>query len=218
MSVLKTPVPLPQLDRIELGILEALRESGGRVYRTDLRERIGGSNTTFTRKIEGLKQKGMLDEFKTRELGGARMKAAYAFTPYASRLFELKEVLGMHKWFSASERVELFPEFDRIARAIRGDDFSVYKLLGIQPQYLSIETVLATSVHPSLTDEQIKELLSMVNAYLQNIVTSRLHFKIQEKAEGYIIFRYRLGQPREELERQLLETLTSYVSSADTLE
>lgn len=214
---MKTALPFPQFDRIELRILEVLREADGRIYRTDLRERIGGSNTTFTRKIESLKEKGMVDEFKTRELGGARMKAAYTFTPYASRLFNLKEVLGMQKWFSASDKIELFPEFDRIARAMIGDDFSVYRLLGIQPHYLSIETILAASVHPSLTDEQIKELLSMINAYLQNLVTSSLHSRIHDKAEGYIIFRYKLERPKEELEQHLLETLMVYVSSSDTL-
>lgn len=215
---MKTTIPFAQLDRIEVRILEALREAGSRAYRTDLRAKIGGSNTTFMKKIESLKGKGILEEFKTRGIGGRRMKAAYAFTTYTSRLFDLKDVLEMHKWFSASERIELFPEFDRIARALIGDDFDVYRMLGIQRQHLSIETVLATSIPPALTDEQVKELLPMINAYLQNIVTSSLHPKVQDKAEGYLIFHYKLEKPREELERQLLATLMSYVSSSDALD
>jgi DNA-binding Lrp family transcriptional regulator len=214
----KTLIPFTQLDKIEVRILGALREAGGRAYRTDLRAKIGGSNTTFMRKVESLKDKGILEEFKTRKLGGKRMKAAYSFTSSTSRLFDLKKVLEMHKWFSASEKIELFPEFDKIARALIGDEVNVYQMLGIQPQYLSIETILATSIPPSLTEEQVKELLPMINAYLQNIVTSSLHPGVQRKAEGYVIFRYKLEEPREELEQQLLAILTSYVSSSDALD
>lgn len=214
----KSAPPFPQFDKIELRILEALREGGGRAFRTRLRERIRGSNTTFMQKVESLKEKGMLEESKTREGDGGRMKTAYAFTSYASRLFDLEQVLRMQKWFSASEKIELYPEFDRIARALIGDDFNVYELLGIQPQYLSIETILATSTPPSLSEEQVKELLPMINAYLQNIVTGSLHPKVPKHAEGYVVFHYSIEQPREELEQEILRTLMAYVSSTDGLE
>ncbi len=216
-SPTEPPILLPPVDRIELKILEALRQEGGRTFRTSLRSKIKGSNTTFMKKIEGLKEKGIIEEFKTREESG-RMKTAYSFTQYASRLFELEDIVKMRRWFSASERIELFPEFDKIARALIGDDFSVYDTLGIQPQYLSIETILATSIAPRLSEEQIKELLPMINAHLQNIVTSQLHPETQETTQGYIIFHYRLEQPKAELEKELLTTITTYVSSTDPLE
>ncbi len=210
--------PFPQFDEIEHKILGKVLETGGRIYRTDLREEVGGSNTTFMRKLESLREKGMLDEFKTREIGGGRMKTAYALTKYASRLFELEEVLRMQKWFSASERIEIFPEFDRISRALIGDDFNVYELLGIQPQHLLIETILATSVPPAITEDQVKDLLPMINAYLQNIVTSKLHPKVEERVEGYIIFNYKMEQPERELEQRLLTILKTYVASVDPLD
>jgi len=110
MNETRAKVPLPYFDDKEHKIVEELKMAGGEIFRTELRQKIGGSNTTFVRKIASLKEKGIIEECKRRD-GDGRLKAAYGFTEYASRLFNVERALKMEKWFSASQKIELFPEF-----------------------------------------------------------------------------------------------------------
>lgn len=217
MNETKVKVPLPYFDDREHKIVEELKMARGEIFRTELRQKIGGSNTTFARKIASLKEKGIIEEFKRRE-GDGRLKAAYRLTDYASRLFNVERALGMKKWFSASQKIELFPEFERIARMLMGNGFNVYEMLGIEPQHMFLETLLATSRSPALREEEIREILTMCNAFLQNVVTGRLHPKLEEQVEGYIIFHYMLERPKEEIQRLLPQHLMKYLTSSDPLE
>jgi len=217
MNEAKTKVPLPYFDDKEHKIVEELKMAGGEIFRTELREKIGGSNTTFVRKIASLKEKGIIEEYKRRE-GDGRLKAAYRLTDYASRLFNVERALKMEKWFSASQKIELFPEFERIARMLMGNGFNVYEMLGIEPQHMFLETLLATSRSPTLREEETREILTMCNAFLQNVITGRLHPKLEEQVEGYIIFHYMLERPKEEIQRLLPQYLMKYITSSDPLE
>ena len=217
MNETKTKVPLPYFDDREHKIVEELKMAGGEIFRTELREKIGGSNTTFVRKIASLKEKGIIEEYKRRE-GDGRLKAAYRLTDYASRLFNVERALKMEKWFSASQKIELFPEFERIARMLMGNGFNVYEMLGIEPQHMFLETLLATSRSPTLKEEEMREILTMCNAFLQNVITGRLHPKLEEQVEGYIIFHYVLERPKEEIQRLLPQYLMDYLTSSDPLE
>lgn len=214
---MKAKVPLPYFDDKEHKIVEELKMTGGEIFRTELRQKIGGSNTTFVRKIASLKEKGIVEEYKRRE-GDGRLKAAYRLTDYASRLFNVERALKMEKWFSASQKIELFPEFERIARLLMGNGFNVYEMLGIEPQHMFLETLLATSRSPALGEEEIREILTMCNAFLQNVITGRLHPKLEEQVEGYIIFHYMLERPKEDIQRLLPQYLMNYLTSSDPLE
>ena len=217
MSEAGVRAPLPYFDDKEQKILDEIKRAEGDIFRIDLRRRVGGSNTTFIRKIASLKNKGIIEEYKRREHGG-RLKTAYKFTEYASRLFNVESALRMEKWFSASQKIELFPEFERITRALMGNGLNVYEMLGIEPQHMFLETLLATSRSPALKEEEIREVLTMCNAFLQNIITGRVHPKPQEQVEGYIIFHYMLEKPKEEIQRLLPQCLMDYVTSSDPLE
>ena len=217
MNETKAKVPLPYFDDKEHKIVEELKMAGGEIFRTELRQKIGGSNTTFVRKIASLKEKGIIEEYKQRE-GDGRLKAAYRLTEYASRLFNVERALKMEKWFSASQKIELFPEFERIARMLMGNGFNVYEMLGIEPQHMFLETLLATSRSPTLKEEEMREILTMCNAFLQNVITGRLHPKLEEQVEGYIIFHYVLERPKEEIQRLLPQYLMDYLTSSDPLE
>lgn len=217
MNETKAKAPLPYFDDKEHKIVEELKMARGEIFRTELRQKIGGSNTTFVRKIASLKEKGIIEEYKRRE-GDGRLKAAYRLTDYASRLFNVERALEMEKWFSASQKIELFPEFERIARMLMGNGFNVYEMLGIEPQHMFLETLLATSRSPALREEEIREILTMCNAFLQNVVTGRLHPKLEEQVEGYIIFHYMLEHPKEEIQRLLPQYLMEYITSSDPLE
>jgi len=208
-------VPLPWFDKIEQRILDELSKAGGDIFRTELRARLGGSHTTFGRKIESLKTKGVIEEYKRRN---GRLRTAYKLTEYASRLFNLQTVLKMKRWFSASQKIELFPEFENIAKALTGEKTNVYKMLGIQPQHMFLETLLAANEPPALEEEEIREILTMCSAFLQNLVTGRLHPRLEEKAEGHIIFHYQLQKPKEEFQSIFLPCLMSYVSESDPLQ
>ena len=111
------PFP-PYRDDGEKRILEEVKGSGGDIFRVDLRQRIGGSNTTFVRKIASLKERGLIEEYKRRAGEGDRLRTAYRLTDYANQLFNVERALGTEKWFSASQKIELFPEFERMARAL----------------------------------------------------------------------------------------------------
>jgi len=214
----KSKVHLPYFDDPEQMILERMKKSGGDIFRTDLRKKIKGSNTTLVKKISSLKEKGIIEEYKQRERKSGRLKTAYTFTDYAERLFKVEKALKMEKWFSASQKIELFPEFARIAEVLMGEGYNVYDMLGIEPQCIFIETLLATSKPPSLEDKEIREVLTACNAFLQNIVTSKLYTELQEYAEGHIIFHYITKKPKEELQRLLPQYLMDYVTSSDSLE
>jgi len=196
MTDLETKVPLPYFGSKEQEIIDALKTAGGDVFRTELQKMIGGSNTTFVRKISSLKEKGIIEEYKRREEGGGRLKTAYRFTEYANLLFNVEKALKMEKWFSASQKIELFPEFQRIARALTGNGFDVYKALGIEPQHMFIETLLATSKPPSVREAELREALTTCSATLQNITTGRLYPVLPDQVEGYIIFHYVLEKPK----------------------
>ena len=217
MSEAEVRVPLPYFDDKEQKILDEIKRAEGDIFRIDLRRRVGGSNTTFVRKIASLKNKGIIEEYKRREHSG-RLKTAYKLTEYASRLFNVESALRMEKWFSASQKIELFPEFERITRALMGNGLNVYETLGIEPQHMFLETLLATSRSPALKEEEIREVLTMCNAFLQNIITGKIYPKPQEQVEGYIIFHYMFEKPKEEIQRLLPQCLMDYVTSSDPLE
>ncbi|MEM2935932.1 MAG: hypothetical protein QW231_02000 [Candidatus Bathyarchaeia archaeon] len=213
----ETAGPLPLFNEKEKEILDEIKGAGGDLFRTDLRQKIGGSNTTFVKRILNLKEKGLIEEYKRREGEKGRLKTAYRFTEYANRLFDVENALKMEKWFSASQKIELFPEFEKIAQTLLGGGFNVYEMLGIEPQHMFLETLLATSKPPNLREEEIREVLTMCNALFQNIITGRLYSQLQDQTEGYIIFHYMLEKPKEELQRLLPQVLIEYVSSTDIL-
>jgi len=209
--------PLPLFNEKEKEILDEIKGAGGDLFRTDLRRKIGGSNTTFVKKILNLKEKGMIEEYKRREGERGRLKTAYRFTEYANRLFNVENALKMERWFSASQKIELFPEFEKIAQALMGGGFNVYEMLGIEPQHMFLETLLATNKPPNLREEEMREVLTMCNALFQNIITGRLYPQLQDQTEGYVIFHYMLEKPKEELQSLLPQLLIDYVSSNDAL-
>jgi len=202
-------------ERREQEIVSEIERAGGDIFRVDLRRRMGGSNTTFAKKIVSLKRKGIIEEYKR---GDGRLRATYRFTDHFRRLLGLERVLEMEKWFSASQTIQLFPEFERIAQTLMGEGSSVYEMLDIEPQHMFLETSLAASPPPPLEDREIRDVLSLCNAIFQNVITDRLHGKLQDQAEGFILFHYRLEKPREEVQRLLPECVTTYVKSSDPLE
>jgi hypothetical protein len=218
MDEAEVRAPLPYFDEREQEILDEIKRVGGAISRINLRQRVKGSNTTFLKKISSLKNKGVIEEYKRREREGGRLRTAYEFTEYANRLFNIENALRMEKWFSASQKIELFPELERISQALMRSSLNVYEMLGIEPQHMFLETLLATSRPPALKEEEIREALSMCNAFLQNIITGRICPKLQERVEGYIIFHYVLEKPEEEVQKLLPQCLTDYVASSDPLE
>ena len=210
------PFP-PYLDDGEKRILDVVNGSGGDIFRVDLRQRIGGSNTTFVRKIACLKERGLLEEYKRRAEGGGRLKTAYRLTDYANQMFNVERALGTEKWFSASQKIELFPEFERMARALGGDGRSVYEALGIEPRHVFLETLLATNRCPPLAEEDVREVLTLCSAFLQNIVTERLRLRPTDRAEGHIVFHYLVERTSDGPETRLPEYLARYVTSSDVL-
>lgn len=206
----------PLLGKGEQAVLEEIRAQGGDIFRTELRRRIGGSNTTFQKRIAGLLGKGMIEEYK-REDG--RRRTAYRLTEHASSVFNLERVLAMDKWFSASQRIELFPEFDQTSRILTPTSKSAYEILGIKPQHLIAEVILATNKPPNLSgEEDLRETLTLCNATLQNIATGRLHQTLEGEVEGYIVFHYKLWKPEQGLADQVNDCMTRYFSSDDPLE
>ncbi len=218
MSGRRSKIRLPHLDDREQIILDRIKKSGGDVFRTDLRNKIKGSNTTFIKRISSLKEKGIIEEYKRREHESGRLKTAYQLTLHAKWLFKIEKVRKKERWFSACQKIGLLPEFAHIAKVLMGEGYSVYEMLGIEPQQIFMETLLATSKFPPLQDEETREVLSACNAFLQNIVTSKLHTEPQEQNEGYIIFHYITEKQKEELQRQIPQFLMDYVTSPDPSE
>jgi len=206
---------LPFLDEKESKIVNIMKDEGGDTFRIDLRKKVGGSNTTFIKKVASLKGKGIIEEYKK---SNGRLKAAYRFTEHARRIFDLDKIFSMEKWFSAHQKIELFPELERVAQMMVRDDLSIYKMLGIEPLHISLETSLATDTHPIMTEEEVRETLSMISAFIQNIVTGRLSPILDRKAEGYVIFHYKLEKPKEEVQQLLPQCLMDYVKAKDALE
>jgi len=210
-------IPSPYFDSKEQKIIDVITTAGGDVFRTDFQKKMGGSNTTFVKKISSLKEKGIVEEYKRREDVDGRLKTAYRFTEYANRLFNVEKALKMEKWFSASQKIELFPEFQRIAQTLTGNGFDVYKALSIEPQHMFIETLLASSRPPDVKEPELREALTACNAFLQNIITGSLYFTLPDQVEGYIIFHYVLEKPKEELQRELPNLIINYITSSDPL-
>jgi len=98
------------------------------------------------------------------------------------------------------------------------DGSNIYNMLGIEPLHISLETSLATDKPPTMKEEEIREILSMISAFLQNIVTGRLNPRLDRKVEGYIIFHYQLEKPKEEIQQFLPQCLMDYVKAKDALE
>jgi predicted transcriptional regulator len=213
MSDIRLPFPL--LDKGEQAILEEIRGQGGDIFRTELRRRIEGSNTTFQKRISNLIEKGMIEEYK-REDG--RRRTAYRLSDHASSVFNLERILAMDKWFSASQRIELFPEFDQASRILMPASKSAYEILGIKPQHLIAETILAVNKPPKLRGSDLGDALTLCNATLQNIATGRLHQTLEGEVEGYIVFHYKLWKPEQELGDQVNDCMTRYLNSDDPLE
>jgi len=208
-------IPLTYFDGMEKEIVREIEKAGGVISRVDLRRKVGGSNTTFAKRISSLKRKIAIEEFKK---ANGRLRTAYRFTQYYRHLSGLQEVLKMENWFSANQTIELFPEFERIAQTLMGEDSGVFKALGIKPQRMLLETSLAVSERLELTDDQVRDVLSLCNATFQNLVTERLHSKFENEVEGYILFHYKLAKPREEIQKLLPECVANYVTSENPLE
>lgn len=208
-------LPFPYLDKGEGVILEEIRAHGGDIFRIELRQKIGGSNTTFQKRISSLIKKGIIDEHR-REDG--RRKTAYRLTEHASRVYSLERILAMDKWFSASQRIELFPDFDRVSRMLMPTSKNVYEILGIEPQHLIAEVILAVSKPPNLSEGDLRETLTLCNATLQNILTGRLHHALEGEVEGYIVFHYKVWKPQQELADLVNNCITQYLGSDDPLE
>lgn len=208
-------VPIPHLDQIEQRIVEKMKLAGGDIVRAQLRQRITGSNTTFAKKIAGLKNKGLVEEYKPSE---GRLRTAYRFTGYAARLFNIEHVLKSQQWFSVDQKIQFYPEFDRLAQLTTDRHVSVYDSLGMRPVLLTMETLLATSEAPNLSEEEIRGTLTMCSATLHSIVTKSLQKDLKEKTEGYIIFHYKLEEAAEELHNLVAECLANHIHSQDPLE
>lgn len=156
----------------------------------------------------------MIEEYKRSD---GRLRTAYRISTHMRHMFDLQKVLRMQKWFSANQRIELVPELDRMAQALMRNGSSVYRMLGIEPQHVSLDTTLASKEVSPMEDEEVRDILSMCSAFLHNIVTSRLHPRVDSVVEGYIIFHYKLEKPKEELQ-QLPQYLMDYVKAVDPLE
>jgi DNA-binding Lrp family transcriptional regulator len=205
----------PVFDSKEQKIVTEIIRSGGDVVRTILRKKVGGSNTTFVSKIEKLKDKGIIEEYKQKN---QRKKTTYRFSYHYAQLLNFSDILTDKKWFSANQKIELFPEFEKIAKILMGKGVDVYKTLGIEPQHISLETSLVTNESSTLNETKVRNVLSLCNAYLQNVVTQKIHPDLKDKAEGYIIFHYNLEKPDAELQRLLPLYLSKYLSAKNSLD
>lgn len=208
--------PLPHLDDYEERILEEVISSNGGIFRTELRLRMGGSNTTFIKKISNLKKKGILEETKKRPVGNGRLKTFYRLTEFAIYLFGLKKVLDTNNWFTASHKVELFPEFRGLFQTLSVEDLSIYGKPDMESRHLILETFLATSKKPELENRELKELLIMCSAFLQNLLVDKVHTRVRDRLEGYLIFHYKLYKPNEQY-RALAEHITNYMKTENPL-
>jgi len=187
--------PLPHLDDYEERIVEEVISSNGGIFRTELRLRMGGSNTTFIKKISNLKKKGILEETKKRPVGDGRLKTFYRLTEFAIYLFGLKR--GLFQTLSV-------------------EDLSIYGKPDMESRHLILETFLATSKKPELENRELKELLIMCSAFLQNLLVDKLHTRFRDRLEGYLIFHYKLYKPNEQY-RALAEHITNYMKTENPL-
>lgn len=203
---------IPGLDIKEQKIVLQMIKNKGDVVRTLLKEQLGGSNSTFVSKIESLIDKEIIEEYKRT---GKRRKTAYKFSQHYAQILGLKEALKDKKWFSANQKIQLFPEFEKISEILQGQNNNTYKTLGIEPQYVSLETSLFINGPKSLDQAETRDVLSLCNAYFQNIITSKVHPKLDKEVEGYIIFHYNLKKPEPELQKILPLYLSKYLTATD---
>lgn len=206
---------LPNIDTKEKKIIDTIKNSGGNISRQNLRDAIGGSNTTFVRKVMSLKEKGIIEEYKGTE---GRTKTWYRFTQHAAHIFNFSDMLTIKKWFSASQKIELFPEFEQIANVLLGKGMNVYDMLGIKPQHMVLETSLASTEFSASDQKRVRDVLSLCNAVFQNIITEKIHPEFSNNVEGYIIFHYNLEKSPEEIQRALPEYLSKYIKAKNSLE
>lgn len=216
MRRIRLTLSLPDFDKYEEKIVKELVSSRGGAFRTELRPRMGGSNTTFIKKISSLKEKGILEETKERSLGKGRLKTFYKLTEFAKYLFDLKGLLETNGWFTASHKVELFPEFKDVLQTISGGTWSAYRSLNMGAKHVIIETLLATKRKPELEDRELRRLLIMCSAFLQNAIADKLHSNLRDHMEGYLIFHYKLYRPNEQY-TALAEYTVSYVKTENPL-
>ncbi len=196
---------LPALDSKEQKIVTAMISFGGDVPRTKLRTTVGGSNSTFVSKIENLKDKGIIEEYKNKQ-----RKTTYRFSYHYAQILNFTNILEDKKWFHANQKIEIFPEFEEISKILMGKT-DVYKTLGMEPHHISIETSLVTNESFATNQEKIRDILSLCNAYLQNIVTQKIHPTSKKRVEGYLIFRYSLEKPDAQLQRLFSQHISNYL-------
>jgi len=182
----------------EKKIVEAIWKAGGKIFRTDLRGEIGGSNTTFIRKVLALKNKGIIEEFKERDSNNGRLKTVYAFTEYASRMLDLKGKINNKGWFTASQKIWLLPEFVNVSKKIFKDNCRVYEELGIGERQMYLEALFASNKKPDIDESGFREVLTLCSAFLQDIVANKLKHFAGGDVEGYIIFRYKFEEVTEQ--------------------
>ena len=215
MKDLNKPLPMYEFTDHEKKIIEAIYKAGGKIFRTELRKKIGGSNTTFIKKILALKNKGIIREVKERDLKNGRLKTAYAFTDYAVRILNFKEKVDCEGWFIASQKIWLLPELTKISRAIFKDTFMDLKGLDVKDGQIYLEVLFASNKKPEV-DDNIRETLTSCIAFLQNLLINRLRYKVTDGVEGYIILRYKFDKETEH-QKNLSSHVIKYLETEDPI-
>lgn len=211
-----------QLSSYEKKIIDAIRESNGVIFRTELRSMVGGSNTTFIRKLLTLKHKGLIEEFKDRDPKSGRLKTAYSFTEHAMRLFNVEVSLTDKRWFFTMQKIVQFPEFNNLLRNILNDKTELCKSLEYNSHPLYLEGLLASNQRPKIKSSEIWKVLLLCNTFLHTVILEMLYpelntEKTEREIEGYIVFRYRLEKRSEEIEA-LSKYISEYIHSPDPID
>lgn len=138
-----------------------MKSKGNRkIFRIGLSQKIGGATTSSLEKYWVWGE--MIEEYKWLAYGDRRLKIAYTPTEHASHLFKVEKKLKMRKWFSVSQKIELFPEFQHVARSLM-DNVDAGETVGIEPQYMFIETLLAASEYLNLINEEMEQVSTICN-------------------------------------------------------
>ncbi len=200
----------------EKKIVEAIYKAGGKIFRTELRKKISGSNTTFIKKILALKNRGIITEVKERDLKNGRLKTAYALTEYAARILDLKEKVDCEGWFIAGQKIWLLPELAKISRTIFKDHPKEFKGLEVKDGEMYLEVLFASNKKPEVNDH-IRETLTLCSAFLQNLLINRFRYKVMDGVEGCIILRYRFEKETEN-RRSLSSYIIKYLETEDPIQ
>lgn len=216
MKGLEEQLPMYEFTDHEKKIIEAIYEAGGKIFRTELRKKISGSNTTFIKKILALKNKGIIVEVKERDSKNGRLKTAYTFTDYAASILKFKEKVDAEGWFIASQKIWLLPELTKISKAIFKDSLMNLKGLDVKDGQMYLEILLASNKKPEVNDH-IRETLTSCSAFLQNLLVNKLKYKFTDEVEGYIILRYKFDKETEH-QKNLSNHIIKYLEAEDPIQ